>query len=138
MFGDGPLESHHEAPSFMRALLVTQDPTLASSWKRVLDGQSFDTVVVADGVAASRLSSQFGLDLIVIAGDLGVVSAPELLSLVRRGLFGSSPPPVILLQRDASDAALASEHAPFGCVLLEGVGEDAFSLAVEHALRPSQ
>lgn len=133
MFDDAPFDDHPERPALMRALLIAPDAVLASIWKRVLKQESFDTIVVPDGVAAIRQSSQYGLDLIVVAGDLGVIGIGEFLSLLHRGVFGPSPPPVIILRHDANERAPAEEQSFSGCVFVGAAGEHNFPDAIERA-----
>ena len=133
MFGDDPFEKRQKRFSFMRALLIAPDAVLAPIWKRVLSEESFETVVVPDGVAALRLASTHGFDLIIVAGDLGVVGLGEFLSLLHRGVFGPSPPPIIIQRPDPIGKAPVEERPFSGCVVVGALNEHDFPDAIDRA-----
>lgn len=117
----------------MRALLIAPDAVLASIWKRVLNQESFDAVVVPDGAAALRQASVHGFDLIIVAGDLGAIGLGEFLSLLHRGVFGAQPPPVIILRPNPHGQALVEERPFAGCVVVGALNEHDFPDAIERA-----
>ena len=138
MFDEDSFEDPVQRPLLMRAMLIAPDAVLASIWRRVLRQASFDTVVAHDGIAAVRMSSQHGMDLFVVAGDLGELGLGEL-SLLRRGLFGPIPPPIIILRSEPHQEALAEVKSFSGCVVVGAASEHNFPGAIElaFALRQS-
>lgn len=133
MFDDGPFIERKERPSLMRALLIAPDAVLESIWRRILRQGAFDVIVVPDGVSAMRVASPYGLDLIVVAGDMGVIGIGEFLSFLHRGVFGPIPPPVILLRSGANEMALAEEQPFSGCVVVGAMNEHNFPDAIDRA-----
>lgn len=133
MFDDGPFDQRPDRPSLMRALIIAPDAVLESIWRRVLKQGAFDVIVVPDGVGAMRLSSPHGVDLIIVAGDMGAIGISEFLSILHRGVFGPTPPPVIILRSGANERALVEEQPFSGCVVVGALGEHNFPEAIERA-----
>jgi DNA-binding NarL/FixJ family response regulator len=101
----------------MRALVIGGDRTTRAHWRLVLEGEAFDMLEADSGVAALHQASTDGADLIVIAGGVGAISEAELLVLVRRGLFGAWPPPVIVHAPQIEALVFRSGDAFAGCVI---------------------
>lgn len=108
--------------SFLRALVVDSDASARRAMIDKLSPQGFDCVEAHDGVEALHQASEDGIDLVVTALELPRLSGSQLIDLVRRGVFGAIPPPVIVCATQlnhasnviwsASDIALAAISKP--------------------------
>jgi hypothetical protein len=102
----------------MRALVIAQETDTLARWRLALVQERIDPVEVSSALDGIRSATSLGFDLIVIAADNGAITPAEFIGLVRRGLFGSEPPPIIV-QIPTLDSMLKSIDGAFaGCVVV--------------------
>lgn len=133
MFDEAGLDREKARPSLMRALIIASNPHIQSMWRRVLKQEGFETVEAKDSIAALHLSSPHGIDLIVLAGEPGAISAAEFLDLVGRGLYGPVAPPVIVQRPIATDVWLKAHGALAAVVNTEVADDQDCFAAIERA-----
>lgn len=117
----------------MRGLLIAQDLDIQEGWRQALEAEWIDPVQTGDGLEAIRLATPDGFDLIVIAGSLGAVDRHVFSDLLRAGLFGAVPPPIIVHVNKFGDILSDSEDVFAGCVVVEACAPAGFTHAIDQA-----
>jgi DNA-binding response OmpR family regulator len=82
--------------ALLRALIVDGDIATRIEIAAMLSPQEFECVEAKDGVEALQWASDDGIDLVIADLDTPKISGLELIGLIRRGVFGAHPPPVII------------------------------------------
>lgn len=117
----------------MRALVIGAS-NQRSAWLGLLAAGRFDVAEAASAVDALQWAGPVGVDLIVLAGETGVIGAAEFASLVRRGVFGASPPPLIVQLQSDDILRGGGIHTFAGCVLAApGGGPGGLAMALDEA-----
>jgi len=117
----------------MRALVIAQDSLIMETWRRALEAEWIDAVQAQDGIEAVRLATSHGFDLIVVAGSLGAVHMRVFADLLAGGLFGPSPPPVIVHVGELGDVVAAGDAASSGFSLVNARDPASFAAAIGRA-----
>jgi CheY-like chemotaxis protein len=78
----------------LRALIVGISASARAAEALIEHG--FESEQAQDGVEALQMASSQGVDLILTGVDMPRMGGLELISLIGRGMFGMTPPPVIL------------------------------------------
>jgi len=102
--------------NLLRALIADPDDRHRMGVARLLNEAGFECLHARDGVEAVQFASELGLDLIVCALDLPRLSCEELLSLREKGVFGASPPPVVVFAAHQEEAK--ARLSPNDCSIL--------------------
>ncbi len=80
----------------LRALIVGLQADTAETVQAAIEEAGFEGLSAADGIEALQLSSEQGVDLIVLGIDMPRLSGGELIKLIWRGAFGLHPPPIMV------------------------------------------
>lgn len=86
--------------ALLRALVVDPDQRARQKTKSLLHGEGFDSELTGDGIEALQYASALRVDLVVTELEMPRMSGYELVDLIGRGAFGSSPPPIIICSED--------------------------------------
>lgn len=87
----------------LTALIVGGSSEARSELAELLGTCGFDCVDAADGIEALRFASDLGVDIVIAAAEMPRLNGEELLGLINRGVFGSSPPPTLLWSESHSN-----------------------------------
>lgn len=81
--------------ALLRALVVDGKADVRRGLISLLGQCGFESIEACDGIEAIQFASETGIDLIVTDLLMPRMDGFELMGLVRRGVFGEAPPPVI-------------------------------------------
>jgi hypothetical protein len=133
VFDAEPPDGEGSGSFLMRALVVARDLDVMASWRLALARKRIDTVEAVSTLEAIWLGTPVGFDLIVVTACPGEFSAAEFIALVNRGLFGVTPPPVIVELRDFGSILESGDGAFSGCVIVESRERGDHAAAIDRA-----
>jgi hypothetical protein len=133
VFDAALLDQEGSGSFLMRALIVTDEMDVIASWRLALTSKRIELVEASSTLEAIWLGTPVGFDLIILTPGQGEFSPGEFIALVKRGLFGVPPPPVIVELRDFGGILEAGDGAFSGCVIVESRERDNRASAIDTA-----
>ena len=86
--------------ALLRAVVVDPDQRARQKIKSLLRSEGFESALTGDGIEALQHASAMRIDLVVTDIEMPRMRGYELVDLIGRGAFGSSPPPIIVCSEE--------------------------------------